>query len=291
MSVIYDEHYRKIMKIFKTIETKTKIKSNEVIFISSFILNFIIGRIIHFTSPEEEVYNYYTNKRNIFNQYFVKQGWGWTTLIIILFYSNLIYKSSTINRQRLIKRFLIHYLLATLWWILFTQWCFGLPIMDKIFIWTGGKCQLELNNINHNDHHHLHNSFIQTLENIWESTRITSYSCRKFKGDWIGGHDPLGHVFLLIHSSLYLYLETIPYFPGFTNIKNSLKRLIQVDSLESKFKILWDTPQIFIILLISLWWFMLLMTNMYFHLILEKLVGLIFGYIGIIGIYYLPRWT
>ena len=42
--------------------------------------------------------------------------------------------------------------------------------------------------------------------------------------------------------------------------------------------------------LIGLWWFMLLMTNIYFHLSLEKLVGLGFGYIGVAGLYWIPRW-
>ncbi|EER30745.1 conserved hypothetical protein [Candida tropicalis MYA-3404] len=289
MSVVYDQHYKKIMGVFKTIETKLKLKPGEFIFVLSFILNFLIGRIIHFTSPEEEIYNYYSNKKNIFNKLFVKQGWGWTTLVILIFYSNLIYKTSNYSiRQKLIYKGILNYLLSTLWWILFTQWCFGLPIMDKIFIWTGGKCKIEgieIKNINH-----LHNSFIQTLENIWESTGITSYTCRKFKGNWIGGHDPSGHVFLMIHSSLYLYLETIDYFPGFSNIKNNLKRLVRVNSFKEKLIILWNTPSIFISLLIGLWWFMLLITNMYFHSILEKLVGLIFGYLGIAVIYYLPRW-
>ncbi|RCK54776.1 FIT family protein scs3 [Candida viswanathii] len=291
MSAVYDAHITKIMDFFKLIETTTKIHPGEFLFILSFVVNFIIGRIIHFAAPEEEVYNYYTNKRNVFNQVFVKRGWGWTTLVMVLFYSNVIYRARTgSSRIAVARKAAVHYVLATTWWVLFTQWCFGMPIMDKIFIWTGGKCRLD-GTASVSTEHLLHGSFIETLENIWESTGITSYACRKVKGAWIGGHDPLGHVFLLIHSSLYMYLETAPYFPGFRQVRYNLNRLSGAhESMVSKIGVLWNTPLVFVGLLVALWWFMLLMTNIYFHLILEKLVGLVFGYIGIAAIYYVPRW-
>ena len=43
------------------------------LFAISFLVNFILGRFIHFSAPDEEVYNYYNNKRNILNQWFVKK--------------------------------------------------------------------------------------------------------------------------------------------------------------------------------------------------------------------------
>ncbi|CAI5759587.1 unnamed protein product [Candida verbasci] len=167
------------------------------------------------------------------------------------------------------------YIILTIWWIFFTQWCFGLPLMDKIFILTGGKCVIEKEPI--------HSSFIKSIEDeIWTSTTVTSYHCKKLKGNWHGGHDPSGHVFLLIHSSLYLFLET------FENWRDTIE-IIRIRSFKEFSRALWELPQLLIIALISLWWFMLLMTNTYFHSILEKLVGLIFGYIGIVLVYIIPR--
>ncbi|CAX42244.1 inositol phospholipid biosynthesis protein, putative [Candida dubliniensis CD36] len=314
-TTIYDDHYIKMTKVFKSIHSQTKLKVYEVLFASSFILNFLLGRLIHFSAPDEEVYNYYNDKRNILNQWFVKRGWGWTTLVIILFYSNIIYKqyvnSTTTtknNKQTLIiktiRNAIINYIVVTIWWIFFTQWCFGLPIMDKIFVLTGGKCSIDINNTANSftttsttvftPNHHIHPSFVQKLENIWESTGITSYNCRRIKGSqWIGGHDPSGHVFLMIHSSLYLFNEMINYWPNWSYIKHNISQLLTSTrplTINDRLLLLWNTPQLIIIGLIGLWWFMLLMTNIYFHSSLEKLVGLIFGYIGVAGLYWIPRW-
>lgn len=326
-NTIYDDHYIKMNKLFKSIYTQTKLNIYEFLFAISFLVNFILGRFIHFSAPDEEVYNYYNNKRNILNQWFVKKGWGWTTLVIILFYSNIIYKqynskattnttttnNNNNNKQgvivQTIRNAVINYIVVTIWWIFFTQWCFGLPIMDKIFVLTGGKCSIDTNSMAHfnPNHHHVHANFVQKLENIWESTGITSYNCRRIKGSqWIGGHDPLGHVFLMIHSSLYLFNEMINYWPGWTYIKHNLSQILTSGndngndngngngtrslSIGDKLLLLWNTPQLIIGGLIGLWWFMLLMTNIYFHLSLEKLVGLGFGYIGVAGLYWIPRW-
>ncbi|KAL6451717.1 fit1 Acyl-coenzyme A diphosphatase fit1 [Candida maltosa Xu316] len=273
--------------VIKQVETRTKLTVPRLLFISSFILNFVIARIIHFSSPQEEVYNYYNNKGNIFNQYFVKKGWGWTTLVILLFYSNLLYKTPAADRIRVLRRAVTNYIIATVWWILFTQWCFGLPIMDKIFVWTGGKCKIDITN---HDVNHVHSSFIHSLENIWESTGITSYYCRKMKGNWIGGHDPSGHVFLMIHSSLYLFFETSSSFPSLTVLKQNFNHFKRTTTLKEKLNVVWNTPQVLVGLLLALWWFMLLMTNIYFHSILEKFAGLLFGYIGVLIMYVLPDW-
>ena len=80
--------------------------------------------------------------------------------MIILFYSNIIYKqynskattnttttnNNNNNKQgvivQTIRNAVINYIVVTIWWIFFTQWCFGLPIMDKIFVLTGGNVVL-----------------------------------------------------------------------------------------------------------------------------------------------------
>lgn len=78
------------------------------------------------------------DKDNLFNTYLVKNGWGWTTLII--WYIMLRYKSFN-------KRTISHYILITLWWMLFTQGftSFNIPsIMDLWFVYTGGHCNFDV---------------------------------------------------------------------------------------------------------------------------------------------------
>ena len=88
----------------------------------------------------------------------------------------------------------------------------------------------------------------------------------------------------MIHSSLYLFNEMINYWPGWTYIKHNLSQILTSGndngngngngtrslSIGDKLLLLWNTPQLIIGGLIGLWWFMLLMTNIYFHLSLEN---------------------
>ncbi|KAG7192491.1 uncharacterized protein KQ657_001586 [Scheffersomyces spartinae] len=137
-------------------------------------------------------------------------------------------------------------------------WCFGLPLMDRIFVWTGGRCQFDLETAEV-----LPLAIKQTIETgASHSLQLSSYHCKRHKGQWVGGHDPSGHVFLLVHSSLFMFFEFIPFRAGVNQIS-----------------------QWFVMGLIGLWWFMLLMTNVYFHSITEKVVGLLFGYFAVAWVY------
>ncbi|CAK9441211.1 uncharacterized protein LODBEIA_P50800 [Lodderomyces beijingensis] len=316
-SSIYDVHYAKIQQWSTMLETRFKITLNEVIFLASFLLNFLLSRLIHFGAPEEEVYNYYNDKGNFINQFFVKRGWGWTTLVILVFYvAHVVPKLYSTTRHTngkstqedepeerntmVLLKGALRYVLVTAWWYLFTQWCFGLPIMDKVFVFTGGVCTLEQATPQEAHRHHSYHAsiarhFIQDLEDsVWKSSSVSSYHCRKIKGNWIGGHDPSGHVFLLIHASLYLFLESAPYF-NWSSILAALKRKPRKEKLDDDVVVVVEdkvevASQLCVVGLISMWWFMLLMTNIYFHSIGEKLVGLVFGYLGIGVIYFVPRW-
>lgn len=302
---IYDRHFQKIEKSADSISKRIRLSIGELIFLASFIANFFLGKLIHVTAQHEEVYNYYNNKRNLFNQLFVKKGWGWTTLIIVMFYSFLIYgdnhPSVHTKQQRIsvLKKAIFNYAIATIWWVLFTQWCFGLPLMDKVFVWTGGKCtgiaQEKL--ANHVPSYGSSSIFTEVESGLgYESRAITSYMCRKLRGSWEGGHDPSGHVFLLIHSSLYLFLEALPFWSSWALLKHHLCqfvsswRLASASKPKSIISLFAQSPHAVVIPLISLWWFMLFMTNIYFHSIGEKLVGLVFGYVGLSVVYYVPRW-
>ncbi|KAF8004041.1 hypothetical protein HF325_001489 [Metschnikowia pulcherrima] len=82
---VYQRHADKVIALSNRL-TKYKVSLAEVVFDLSFVANFIVGKLIHVFSQEEEIYNYYNNKGNFFNQWFVKKGWGWTTAAILVFY-------------------------------------------------------------------------------------------------------------------------------------------------------------------------------------------------------------
>lgn len=290
-----------------------KITPSEFLYIASFLFNFIVGKVLHLFSQKEEVYNYYNDKGNVFNQYFVKKGWGWTTLLITFFYvikaiPAKASKSSVKGGDRGVSakspKYLpvtwshllgaaFRYIVATVWWILFTQWCFGVPLMDKVFLLTGGKCgRIPSENVS---------SFIKgkvldlnllkKIDELYESTALSSQQCRRLRGSWEGGHDPLGHVFLLVHSSLYLFFEIKEHWGGLNHLVGDVRLMFRRDQHKlNAVAFIIRNPDVPLILLMSLWWFMLLMTNMYFHLLAEKLVGLAFGYFGIVAMYIVPRW-
>jgi len=286
---VYDQHFAKLVQANLFLKRQFYISLQELVFVGSFVANFLIGKIIHLFSPKEEVNNYWNDKHNIFNLLFVKKGWLWTTVVVVIFYGCTFVKTRRQNVN--FVKVLVRYLVSTGWWVLFTQWCFGLPIMDRIFVWTGGYCFV-------NPDHPQLNQFVHLFDhdsdaNVFQSNSITSLSCRRLNGTWKGGHDPSGHVFLMVHSSLYLFFETVPYWQSFGQLCNSLKvyyHKFQVSKqLGDLIGLLMTMPQLFVAGLIGLWWFMLLMTNIYFHSLGEKFVGLIFGYVGVVVLYYLPR--
>ncbi|EGW35656.1 uncharacterized protein SPAPADRAFT_58864 [Spathaspora passalidarum NRRL Y-27907] len=289
MPTVYDRHFNQVRNIARHLHNHYHIAANELLFLSSFIINLVLGRLIHWTAPQEEVYNYYTDKRNILNQLFVKNGWAWTTIVIVVFYVSILTQSRP-RKSKVIREAVIRYAVITMWWILFTQWCFGLPIMDRIFVLTGGKCVVE------DPGRHV-KLFANLGNGKSVSSTISSYNCKRIKGSsWEGGHDPSGHVFLLIHSSLYLFLETAEYWPGWGALINSISSVVHnhEKTIIEKLKQLAILgvkihPQLLVIGMISFWWFMLLTTNIYFHSIAEKLVGMVYGYLGIVVVYFVPR--
>lgn len=278
----YDRDFQRLESFSRSLKQKLRISVAELAFILSFALNFAIGKLLHLYSDQSEVYNYYNDKNNLFNQYFVKKGWAWTTMVIIFFYAVVVLRRKNEPSQRVLITAIARYFAATLWWALFTQWCFGLPIMDRVFVYTGGKCVVP-------DGKHWAHLF-EEIDGMFHSQKVSSFACRSLRGSWEGGHDPLGHVFLLVHSSLYLFFEIKPYWRGWSQFRRNIERLRGPNFPAKLVDTLNTTPQIAAVMLMALWWFMLLMTNMYFHLIAEKLVGLLFGYAAIGVVYILPRW-
>lgn len=289
-SSIYERHYEKLVALNQRIYREFFVTLGEIFFIGSFLLNFILGKIVHKLSSQEDVNNYWNNKRNIVNQLFVKKGWLWTTIVLVAFYTIIAIKKKKTERVNY-AGVVIRYIVATVWWVLFTQWCFGFPIMDKIFLWSGGYCIVDPDHPNLGKFVHL---FSEDNRNLFSSSSISSFACRRLKGKWEGGHDPSGHVFLMVHSSLYLFFEVKQYWKTWRYYVAEIEKRINAYTTSKDYSqligILLDTPHLVVTGLIALWWFMLLMTNIYFHSLFEKFVGLLFGYVGVLVIYYLPRW-
>ena len=121
--------------------------------------------------------SYFARKSNLFNVVFVKRGWGWNSAA---FFAFLLTHPATTLRTRATLRWAA----VTIWWILITQWCFGPPIIDRGFRWTGGRCEIAAQEVRAGQ------------ADLGEA--FTAVACKAAGGKWSGGHDISGHVFLLV---------------------------------------------------------------------------------------------
>lgn len=235
-----------------------RLSNQELIAISIYPITILLGQIIYHSSPEI-VDNYYTNKHNLLNVLFVKKGWFWTCLVDVYF---------VLQHGKSIQRAFIRLSIITVWWWCFTQSFFGLPLMDRVFIWTGGVCDYDIG---------LHGAL----------DGIGSVVCRKVKGHWKGGHDPSGHVFLLVVGSLVLWFEILN-----TNILQELQSFItgfrNQLTYQDRLKYVLNHSIVFTLALLWLWWWMLLTTSIHFHSFIEQMSGLIAGCLGVL-VYTIPR--
>lgn len=231
--------------------------------------------------------SYFAKKNNIFNIFFVKRGWAWFTLSYIFF---LFSHPSTgpsgyqLSSKRL--RGLIRFGMVTLWWIFVTQWFFGPPIIDRGFTLTGGFCELI--------------DFGDTRSEYLEDKRFisTAVTCKAVGGQWKGGHDISGHVFLLVMGSMFLFEEVLHV--ALSREKEERTILTQDGAIKSadidsnkRFSKeatgVWTLGSKFAVGVAIMSLYMLLMTATYFHTWFEKLTGLITALAGIFVVYFLPR--
>lgn len=235
-------------------------------------------------TPATGLLAFFTSKNNFLNTVIVKQSWAWVT-VLCLWHLWTLYKnkqpSAPVNydssssstalesshNQFLstpARRFLFRYLTASLWFILFTQWCFGLPLMDRVFVLTGGGCQ-DTSGV-------LANSDTTTTEisiGTGAFPGVSSRQCRKLGGTWAEGYDPSGHLFVVSQSSLLLWYEVIG----------------PISRHKQRFSALAISTALFM----SVLWWMLVMTNLYFHSFAESIAGLAAGYVEIILVYHVFR--
>ncbi|KAH9832399.1 SCS3 Inositol phospholipid synthesis protein [Teratosphaeria destructans] len=245
--------------------------------------------------------SYFAKKSNIFNVYFVKVGWFWITLA---FFGLLISSPSlgpplrpAFTRRRV--QAVLRYAVVTLVWVFVTQWFFGPAIVDRSFRWTGGKCE----SVQSWDD-------VKDAEDMGEQfgKAVTHAACKTLGGQWKGGHDISGHVFLLILGSAMLWLELLPALLKVEGLREA-RRILTADGLVRSAAIEAENeevqgdkivsgrtekkgPSIGIkaaLFVAGLSWWMLLMTAAYFHTWFEKFTGLLVAFAAVYTVYFLPR--
>lgn len=159
--------------------------------------------------------NYFARKDNIFNVYFVKVGWAWTTLAfaaLLLTQPYFVSRSTPAQlRARRMLKALLRYALVTAAWFVTTQWFFGPAIIDRAFVLTGGKCERVLRSGPLTTMVPGNNGLATGVDNTWDEFKsiMTAAACKAAGGAWKGGHDVSGHVFMLVLASSFLAFEAL----------------------------------------------------------------------------------
>lgn len=196
---------------------------------------------------------YFSRKNNLFNFYFVKWGWAWTLLAVSAFLGLTSYVYCCGNKDR-IKRHFYRLGIGTLMWFSWT----------KLFV------------------------LIESATASCMSGKYNSKTSCVLAGSHWRGFDISGHAFLLIYCSL-LIAEEAKAIRGWERIgdlirneqfedESPLKPLseIELDHLKDNYTKL--TPYIrsafvCLTLLSILWDVMLVATIIYFHSMVQKVVG------------------
>ncbi|KAJ8330869.1 hypothetical protein O5D80_000889 [Batrachochytrium dendrobatidis] len=154
--------------------------------------------------------------------------------------------SSTYKRYAAVA---IRWTSATLYWVIMTQWAFGNPLLDRVYLSTG---------------HCL------TMTNTVEVRSIRQ--CKSLGGS-LTGLDISGHCFLLVHAILTTFEELKPYFKLHT-LDSSSALMAHFTSLS---KMCLSILSLVLITLGLIWWIMLFTTSLYFHSFIEASSGTLLG--------------
>ncbi|KKK17009.1 hypothetical protein P175DRAFT_0501105 [Aspergillus ochraceoroseus IBT 24754] len=221
--------------------------------------------------------NYFARKDNIFNIYFVKVGWAWMTLA---FATILLAHPASIQRPRRLLQAGLRYILVTTVWYSMTQWFLGPPIIDRSFVWSGGRCRRTMNSMGE----------MQTEGDSDEQrlgVYLTAATCKSAGGAWRGGHDVSGHVFLLVLITAALGFEVLGLMEAQAESDTGTGAAEKKQDSVGGWRKTW--PVRFVGSVIALSWWMLLMTGIWFHTWFEKFNGLVIASVTIYALYILPR--
>jgi hypothetical protein len=212
--------------------------------------------------------SYFASKSNIFNTWFVKRAWGWTSVAFLFMWG----ASPSMIRTR---GRLGQYVIATLVWMAFTTWFFGPAIIDRVVSYSGGQCVLILpspsNEITSASYLSVPSQFCHSKARLSPLTHpelfITPLTLPQ-NNEWsarprfLRGHDVSGHIFLLTLAVLFLADQLDPLIKLHQNsrLSNTVSRVHRV-------------AMYFGIALSALWIWMVLMTSVYWHTPHEKITG------------------
>lgn len=184
----------------------------------------------------------------------------------------------------------LRWTIITTWWIFVTQWFFGPAIIDRGFRLTGGQCEL------------VRDAEVGKVD--MDDTRqfVTGMACKAVGGQWKGGHDISGHVFLLVLGSMFLFEEVLHVVLRSANLREERTILMndgavksaEIESQGTNDSAVeppeqWDLGVKVVVGVAGLSLWMLLMTAAYFHTWFEKFTGLLVAFSGIFVVYFLPR--
>ncbi|XP_067932415.1 acyl-coenzyme A diphosphatase FITM2-like [Watersipora subatra] len=211
-----------------------------------FIANFVLVTALSiFGDIQRPPPNYFSDKNNVLNQYFVKLGWGWTLtgIISLQLITKLIWHQGEIRN---IGCVILRLTGLTLYWYICTH----------SFVW---------------------------LENYTGSCTHAGLSakraCLREGHAWLG-FDISGHCFLLTFSLGAINGES----PILYQISRKLDTIERVDDsavvLRSKYRFLLRCSVLMLVVLSLLWEFMLFVTSLYFHTTSQKVLGMTFAAIG-----------
>lgn len=231
----------------------------------------------------ENPVNYFARKNNIFNLYFVKIGWLWTTIafVSLLLFQPAYRASSSLSQaqqQTRVRRALpafLRYAIATTIWYSMTQWFFGPAIIDRSFVVTGGKCEEVMERAGKMELGESPSARVETL--------FSAAACKAAGGAWRGGHDISGHVFMLVLATALLAHEAIGVgaisaFSASTRANGDSARERKAsdpvisgpmnEESDSTLARKWSLRLVWGV--VGLGWWMLFMTAIWFHTWLEK---------------------
>lgn len=215
-----------------------------------FVIVLVVSLSSEWQSPAP---SYFSDKRNIFNQYFVKVGWGWTLASVsLLLVITHVVQQSVLRAQSLLQ--LIRLLTLTFYWYICThsfEWLENLTgSCDKLSLGSKRECMRE--------------------EGRWE------------------GFDISGHCFLLSLSLTVINEES----QVLHNISKILDRAADIETKVSQkttpvsllstnyHRLYVRLVMVLLVCLNLLWLVMLFVTAMYFHSVPQKVLGMVIAGLG-----------
>lgn len=175
-------------------------------------------------------------------------------LFSVIFLANAL---TNLNQYKVVKKFVIYYFFYTISSCILVMWFFGPLLFDIVNGLTGGYCKIS----------------------------TSQFKCMQDKDNWVNGFDTSGHVFMLVGMSvsLLLLLEACKYSDRTTrgNLEdqlssegdNDISNNLMVSHIIKNSDVLDGITYLFLFF----WYFVLMVTALFFHTFVEKFFGLLFG--------------